>query len=490
MLGMGTSLSSAATALLTYVKDNLKLYMPFGAISGQEVKFVGTGSTSFDGTDDIVDLGNDSSLQITGALSVSAWVKTVDDGANHRFITKYDGTNKCFYVSIQDSGGVFRLNVTNSNTEIEVNGTSNNLDDQWHHVVAVFTPSVSLAIYVDGLLENTNTSSVPATIDNDTVDLTFGGEEDKEVEFTGSMKNVGIWSRVLTQTEIQNVMYKTYGQLLGTETQGLVSWWALDSSTNTYNDSHGSNHGTAEGNTVLQDGIYGGYTPKIPRAVDNAPTARADMIGNGSASFTASNTDYIDVGTSSTLSFAGTDPFSICVWVKYDTTATRTIIGRGTAGGADYEWRLFTDGSSYLTFACYTPNASAFIGRSYDVAVTTGKWYHVSATYDGGTSSSGFEIYLDGVAVSDADYESNPESFSVMTDNSGDTIMGKYSNYFDGNIAQVGIWSATLTQAQIQEVKEKSFTELSVSDKTNLVSYWSLDEDANDDHGSNHGTLT
>ena len=40
---------------------------------------------------------------------------------------------------------------------------------------------------------------------------------------------------------------------------------------------------------------------------------------------------------------------------------------------------------------------------------------------------------------------------------------------FDGNIAQVGIWAGALTQAAIQEVKEKSFNELSASDKSSLT---------------------
>jgi hypothetical protein len=48
--------------------------------------------------------------------------------------------------------------------------------------------------------------------------------------------------------------------------------------------------------------------------------------------------------------------------------------------------------------------------------------------------------------------------------------------YLDGNICQVGIWSKTLTQAQVQRVMERTYEEFNADDKTSLVSYWALDE--------------
>ena len=52
MLGLAVALNKAATQVasgLRYVRDNLKLYMPFK--TDNEVKFIGQGSTSFDGDD-------------------------------------------------------------------------------------------------------------------------------------------------------------------------------------------------------------------------------------------------------------------------------------------------------------------------------------------------------------------------------------------------------------------------------------------------------
>jgi len=62
------------------------------------------------------------------------------------------------------------------------------------------------------------------------------------------------------------------------------------------------------------------------------------------------------------------------------------------------------------------------------------------------------------------------------------------------------VWSAVLTQPQIKSIMNKNYAALSASEKTNLVSWWNLDEETatdgtagtggvKDHEGSNHGTL-
>ena len=59
---------------LNYVRDGLKLYMPYKGHPAEETKFVGTGSTSFDGVNDYVDFGD---IALTD-FTVTAWVKMDD----------------------------------------------------------------------------------------------------------------------------------------------------------------------------------------------------------------------------------------------------------------------------------------------------------------------------------------------------------------------------------------------------------------------------
>ena len=81
MLGLGSSLARGGFSLLTYIKDGLKLFMPYKKGDG-EVQFVGTGSTSFDGGTDYIAVADSDSLSITGAISISLWVKVSSVNAN------------------------------------------------------------------------------------------------------------------------------------------------------------------------------------------------------------------------------------------------------------------------------------------------------------------------------------------------------------------------------------------------------------------------
>ena len=471
----------------SFVDDDLKLYLPMnGPNINTGLRLLGAGSMEFDGTNDYVDCGNDSSLQITGALSIAAWVKTTAT-ATQRFITKYDGTDKCFYMAVQTSSGVFRLNLTSSNTEIEVNGTSNNLDSQWHHVVGVFTPSKSLKIYVDGVLENTNTSSVPATIDNDDVKFFIGTEEDLEIDFKGSIKNVVIWERAITATEVQNVMYKSYEEVSGRLLSGMVSWWKLEESVvalaTKAADSHGSNTGTITGATVAASGSgskYGGVVPTLPRMVDNSPKVQADAIGSGSALFDASTENISMSSKTAFSSIHNSNAGTVTAWVKFTdyTLGTNEAIVGNNGGSSSKRGFLFyfATATKSLKLHLTGDNTDVDIGGAVSNHIADNEWHHVAVVR---ASSPTTSFYVDGVLK-----ESNTTAYTV---DSGDADyglqIGSHGNdaiAFEGNICQVGYWSSALTQAQIQSIMEKTYSELTASETTNLVSYWALDDEVGD----------
>ena len=54
MLGLAVSAAKGGAALLTYVKDNLKLYLDFKSNKSDTLKFPCEGSTDFDGIDDYI----------------------------------------------------------------------------------------------------------------------------------------------------------------------------------------------------------------------------------------------------------------------------------------------------------------------------------------------------------------------------------------------------------------------------------------------------
>ncbi|MEI6327519.1 MAG: LamG-like jellyroll fold domain-containing protein, partial [Candidatus Roizmanbacteria bacterium] len=85
-------------------------------------------------------------FQITGAYSWGAWVKT-STSARVSVLSKSYLNN---YIDILDTG-YFRFTINTSSyrdSSVTVNNNS------WHQVVAVFNPSTSQDIYVDGVLAN------------------------------------------------------------------------------------------------------------------------------------------------------------------------------------------------------------------------------------------------------------------------------------------------------------------------------------------------
>ena len=595
--GTGIGPSKPSGNALTYIKDGLKLYMPYkGADTTKGTQFVGTGSTSFDGDNDYIDIGTPSQLDVGDVVTMSAWIKSNDTSA-YKWIYQYGehaSTKDRALVIDSNDKAVFYVYGTNATSTTSVT------DGKWHHLVGTLD-GVSSKIYVDGVLEDTETP----TLANYTYSSVLIGKNNAgSYHFEGSIKNVAVWSRALTATEVQNVMYKTYPEVSGRLASGLVSWWALDATqvdeTNLFDidgdwgvdetshawigygggtfdasvlgefkviagttsyfemggylytnsgtmenlwiaggnyrlvattsssissetsglefyddgdvtqfnngdisydfvlgttsssffrfhdmaqleeitisnwkmyklnceDLKGSNDGITYGATIDTD-LYGGDTPVIPRAIDNAPTVQADAIGSGSASFDGS-TDYISIADDSSLDI--TSDFSITCWVKFDSFDSNEdgIISK-------------TDNSAGDGYGLYMDTADdkvKFFSKNYNSdyaetgALSVNTWYHIAGTYsDSGNLNS---IYVDGVLT-----DTSAESTAMVADSEpleiGRIFQHNNSN-LNGNICQVGIWDAVLTQEQIQSIMEKTYAELTASEKEDLVSYWSLDE--------------
>ena len=479
MLGLSTAITRAVGAGRQYIKDGLKLYMPYkGADTNKGVQFVGEGSTSFDGSDYVT-----TGLSSSGysALTVSAWAKAdsfdsynaiasqwrAENAAESSWILETVSSNIKFYVDKNGSGADF----AGGDTTISA-GT-------WYHFTATWD-GLTVKLYINGVAESTtltSTTSIGVPTTNAVIGALYnsGGSAIDNGFYKGSMKNVAIWNRALTATEVQNVMYKQYAEVSGRLASGLVSWWALEetATSTTTADSHGSNTGTlGDGSTsstypTFDSDIYGGDTPVKPRAIDNAPTVQADAIGAGSASFDGTD-DYITIADDSSLDI--TSDFSITCWVKADSFDSNVdgIIAKTVP----------STGDGYGLYADTAADKIKFFSQNYNSdyaetgALSVNTWYHIAGTFsDSGNLNS---IYVDGVLT-----DTSAETTAMAANNDpleiGRVFQDNNSN-LNGNISQVGIWDAVLTQAQIQSIMEKTYEELTASEKTNLVSYWALDE--------------
>ena len=206
--------------------DDLKLF--FNARRNNPELLL-SGATSFDGTGDYINCGNDSSLDITDAITVSAWMLTTVSSDHQRIVAKQfetdNGTaNSCFQLAISNSdkfrwavGGVF-----------DISSSDSIVPNTWNHMVGTYDKTTA-KLYVNGQL--VQSTSATAVIRTSSQDLTIGTTKFNssiEHETHGSIANVGIWNRALSASEIESIYWKgQYADLKGTELTNLVSWLSL-----------------------------------------------------------------------------------------------------------------------------------------------------------------------------------------------------------------------------------------------------------------------
>ncbi len=130
-----------------------------GTTEGAPGPFTGSSATTFDGNTGLVTSQN----QVTGpqTFSVELWFKTttIDGGKLVGFGSNQTGLSGSYDRHIyMMNDGQLTFGIWNNQTEtIETPNTYN--DGQWHYVVATYDASGNMALYVDGQLIGTNTSS-------------------------------------------------------------------------------------------------------------------------------------------------------------------------------------------------------------------------------------------------------------------------------------------------------------------------------------------
>jgi hypothetical protein len=173
----------------------------------------------FDGIDDYVDVGNDSSLNFgAGDFSIEFWIKISSSQVlltNPTILAKVDSVNWInsyeFYLEtiFEERSQVRRLRwyIWDDEGVNYIQVVANVSTDEWHHIVGV-RKDFNLAIYVDGqnVTGIPEISGDPSLIDlSNNYPLYIGIYGDLSYPFNGTIDNVRIWNKALTDDEIENL---------------------------------------------------------------------------------------------------------------------------------------------------------------------------------------------------------------------------------------------------------------------------------------------
>lgn len=152
-------------------------------------------------------VADNAALSITGALTVECWLNATagwaTHGGNQGLVCKYLGSagqpnerGYALYVATNVIGFVISSNgVSGSATTVLSPGTFTS--NAWHHVVATYTPSTSMAIYIDGSLVTNRTTTVPHIIFDNAAPLQIGTQFDPA-------NNIFYWNGKLDECAVYN----------------------------------------------------------------------------------------------------------------------------------------------------------------------------------------------------------------------------------------------------------------------------------------------
>jgi hypothetical protein len=194
------------------------------------------------------------------------------------------------------------------------------------------------------------------------------------------------------------------------------------------------------GTTVQDSSVY-----QRDGSLVNTPTWSSGHLGNA-LSFDGVD-DYVQVAGYKGIS--GTASRTCCAWIQTsDTTGYNDIIGWGnTASGQ--RWLLTITPDGLLQMAVFDGYQRG------TTALHDGQWHHVAAvlTDDGSPDTSEVKLYIDGIAESGY----TTLSRSINTGGAADVQIGLYNynetgRYFAGQIDEVRIYSAALSEQEIQAI--------------------------------------
>ncbi len=349
-----------------------------------------------------VNFGDPAILNMTGSRTISAWIKPERYGDYHQIVSK-PLTGYSLYVN----NGYLNGYIAGSSTP--AHSLSSNLVTigEWQHVAMTFDVNgdKKIRLYINGqeVTYSTQTAMGGSPTSTASNDFVIG------YWFDGVIDKVKVFTRAFSAEEI-NELAGIYATIFCVE---------LDEGT---------------GSSVADSSIYG----------NDGTVSGASWVGgvSGNALDFDGTNDGVNFGNPTILQLTGSR--SVSAWIKPDQNNDyNTIINKGGA------YSFLTYAGGYLRG--WVMGNSEYADSISNEAIVTGEWQHVAMTFDVNGDKK-VHLYINGEEVTYSKH-------TALTGNPISTAYGFYigtdqgtSNWFNGIIDEVKIYSKTLTAYEIESL--------------------------------------
>ncbi|MDA3802876.1 MAG: LamG domain-containing protein [Patescibacteria group bacterium] len=373
------------------------------------------GAVSFDGINNNIDIGEDAVFS-NDSWSLGLWFNTNSAETLQDLVSTTLNTNLRWFNLNQS-----KVALWDSSNASWYFGNTTISSGSWYHVFLLYDGSGNYKIYLNGSLDsawpNLGTSDDLGAVRY--IGMFTGGSR----YFNGSIDDVRIYNRALSESEIQS-LYDSYDSktTTGSLQKGLVFDMPLKLK---YTKDETS------GSEIMTD--------RTPYSNDGQNYGA--IIDNDSAVFNGS-TNYIgEIDTNSPELF---EPSSITVssWIKLDASASTA---RHIWFTKWYGYSCEIEATSRIPyFRLYGPGDI----RS-NTPIIPGNWHHFVGTYD---PSIGGRVYLDGELVG-----TKVPNGNITHSRSHPLNIGRYYGgiYFDGRISNAMIYNRALSDTEVKTLYDR-----------------------------------
>ena len=379
----------------------------------------------FDGTNDTVTVadGTGSGMDITGAGSLSAWIKPADVSGSQYIVDKDQTTAYALVMSDSTLYGYFDIGGSNSCS----GGTI--AANQWQHVMATYDGSY-IRCFING--QEVGKTADTGSIDVQDTSLYIGSDGGAANYFNGLIDEVKIYHYALSPQEIKRDINEGKSVVLGGDShalaEGLVAWWPMDESTTDW-DGTGDRVNDYSGNGL------NGTSAGDAKATTTAKYGNAgEFDGTG---------DYVTIVDNSSLDLSD-NGFTVSFWIKTSNAAQGQavrVLTKNTGSTANFGpyTVAFNSTSNQLRFGYFSSEQ-----QTVYAAIEANVWLYYTGVYD--KLAGKLFFYKNGELIDELSV------IGVLVDNDADLTIGSAqiaSSYFDGLLDDVKIYSTARTADQI-----------------------------------------